>query len=223
VVSRTTIVLADDHVVVRQGLRALLAAEPGFEVVAEASDGLEATRLVERLKPDVLIVDVMMPGLGGIEVTRQARQHSPQTRVVVLSMYANEVYVLEALQSGAAAYVLKEASAGDLVAAVRAALAGRRYLSAPLSERDLEAYLARAKPGRLDPYETLTPREREVLHLAAEGYSNPEIGLRLSISTRTAETHRAHVMRKLRVQNQTELVRYAVARGILPADPGRGR
>lgn len=216
--SPVTIVLADDHPIVRQGLRALLAAQPDLAVVAEAADGLEATRLCERLRPDILVVDVMMPGLRGIEVVHQVRQRSPETRVVVLSMYANEAYVLEALQNGASGYVLKEASGAELVAAVRAAVAGRRYLSAPLSERDLEAYRARTKPGTLDPYDTLTPRQREVLHLAAEGHSNPEIGLKLQISTRTAETHRAHVMRKLRIQNQTDLVRYAVRRGLLPLD-----
>jgi DNA-binding NarL/FixJ family response regulator len=215
-----TLVLADDHQVVREGLRALLTAEPGLAVVGEAADGLEAVALVERLRPDVLIVDVMMSGLGGLEVTRQVRQRCPLTRVVVLSMHASEVYVAEALRHGASGYVLKDASAADLVEAVRAAVAGRRYLSAPFSEPAIEAYLRRARSGTLDLYETLTPREREVLHLAAEGYSNPEIAARLSIGTRTVETHRAHVMRKLRLQGQTDLVRYAVQRGIVPLEAG---
>ncbi len=220
--SSTTLVLADDHPVVRQGLRAVLEAEPSFSVVGEVADGLEVLPLVERLRPDVLIVDVMMPGLSGLEVTRQVRQRSPGTRVLVLSMYANEIYVLEALRNGASGYVLKGASAADLVEAVRVAAAGRRYLSPPLSERGLEAYAERARAGTLDLYETLTTREREVLHLAAEGYSNPKIATRLGISTRTAETHRAHIMRKLGLQSQTDLVRYAVRRGILPlqVEPG---
>jgi DNA-binding NarL/FixJ family response regulator len=218
----TSIVLADDHHLVRQGLRALLESEPGFSVVGEAADGLDVAGLVERFQPDVLIVDVMMPGLGGLDVTRQVRQRSAHTRVVVLSMYANEAYVLEALRNGASGYVLKDARPADLVQAVRAAVEGRRYLSPPLSEHAIEAYVERAKASTLDAYGTLTAREREVLHLAAEGYSNPEIAARLSISSRTAETHRANLMRKLRLQSQTELVRYALSRGLLPTEPKPG-
>jgi len=216
--SLTTIVLADDHHVVRQGLRALLEAEPGFSVVAEAADGLAAADLVERLKPNVLVLDLMMPRLGGLEVARQVRQRSPQTRVVVLSMHANEAYVLEALRNGVAGYVLKESTAADLVQAVREAVAGRRYLSPPLSERAIELYVQKAQATIPDIYETLTSREREVLHLVAEGYSNADIAARLSIARRTAETHRARVMRKLGLRNQTELIRYALRRGILPME-----
>lgn len=215
----TTIVLADDHHVVRQGLRTLLNAEPGLSVVGEAADGLEVTGLVERLEPDVLIVDVMMPGLGGLEVTRQVRQRCPKTRVVVLSMYASKAYVVEALRNGAGAYVLKDASAADLLEGVREVVAGRRYLSPPLSERAIDAYMGRAKAGTLDLYDTLTTREREVLHLAAEGHTSAAIARRLSISPRTAETHRANLMRKLGLQTQTDLIRYALRRKILPPDP----
>ena len=214
----TTIILADDHAIVRQGIRALLEVEPDLVVVGEASDGLGAVALVERLRPQVLILDLMMPGLSGLEVTRRVCQRSSQTRVVVLSMYANEAYVLEALRNGAAAYVLKEASGAELVQAVREVTAGRRYLSPPLSENAIEVYVQRAKAGPLDPYETLTSREREVLHLAAEGHSNAGIGDRLGISPRTAETHRANLMQKLALHNQTDLVRYALQRGILPAE-----
>ena len=216
----TTIVLADDHHIVRQGLRALLEAEPGLEVVGEAAVGSDVAALVERLKPHVLVVDLMMPALSGIEVTRQIRQRSPQTRVVVLSMHANEAYVLEALQSGASAYVLKDASAADLVRAVREAASGRRYLSPPLSERAVDAYVQRAKGAALDPYDTLTIREREVLHLSAEGYTSTQIAALLSISPRTAETHRANLMRKLGLSGQTDLIRFALQRGILPLEGG---
>ncbi|HEX6292622.1 MAG TPA: response regulator transcription factor, partial [Herpetosiphonaceae bacterium] len=139
----TTIVLADDHHVVRQGLRTLLDAEYDFKVVGEAADGLTATSLVERLAPDVLIVDLMMPGLNGLEVTRQVHQRVPHTKVIILSMQASEAYVLEALHNGAVAYVVKDAQAADLVRAVHEVIAGRRYLSPPLSERAIEAYLAR--------------------------------------------------------------------------------
>jgi DNA-binding NarL/FixJ family response regulator len=217
-VSRTTIVLADDHAVVRQGLRALLEAEPDFAIVGEAADGLGVADLVERLKADLLVLDLMLPGLNGLEVTRQVQQRSPQTRVVVLSMYANEAYVLEALRNGAAAYVLKEASAADLVHAIHEVMAGRRYLSPPLSESAIELYVQKAKAAPKDPYEALTTREREVLQLAAEGQSNPEIADRLGISVRTVETHRANLMHKLDLRSQTELVRYALKRGILPPE-----
>ncbi|MBI2466955.1 MAG: response regulator transcription factor [Candidatus Rokubacteria bacterium] len=214
----TAIVLADDHHLVRQALRTLLAAEPDFQVVGEAGDGLEATRVVERLKPDVLVVDLFMPGLGGLEVTREVVRRSPQTRVVILSMYSNEAYVLEAFRNGASGYVLKDSTSADLLQAVRDAVAGRRYLSPPLSQRAIDAYAERSKEAAADAYETLTTREREVLHLAAEGYSNPEIAARLSISSRTAETHRANLTRKLGLHSQTDLVRYAIRRGTLPPE-----
>ena len=210
--------LADDHPVVRQGLRALLEAEQDFTIVGEAADGLEVAGLVERLRPNVLVLDLMLPGLGGIEVTRQICHRFPQTRVVILSMYANEAYVLEALRNGAAGYVIKEASAAQLVQAVREVSAGRRYLSPPLSENAIEAYIQKAQATPLDLYETLTTREREVLHLAATGNSNIEIADRLGISSRTAETHRANLMRKLGLHSQTELIRYAMRRGILPPE-----
>ncbi len=214
----TTIVLADDHHVVRQGLRSLLEAEPDFSVVGEAGDGLEATQLVERLQPDVLVLDLMMPSLNGLEVTRQVSQRSPQTHVVILSMHPNEAYVLEALRAGAAAYVLKESTSAELVRAVREAVAGRRYLSPPLSERAIEAYMQKAESAALDPYETLTAREREVLHLVAEGHTNAEIADRLFISRRTVETHRANMMRKLGLRTQTDLISYVLRRGILPME-----
>lgn len=210
-----TLLLADDHHVVRQGLRALLQTEPDFRVIGEASDGLEVADLVERMKPTVLVVDLMMPGLNGLEVTRQVSKRSPQTRVLILSMHSDEAYVLQALRNGAAGYVLKDSSAADLVHGVREVAAGRRYLSPPLSDRAIEIYGQSATDATLDIYETLTTREREVLHLAAEGRSNVEIGDRLSISPRTVETHRAHLMRKLGLQGQTDLVRYALRRGII--------
>jgi DNA-binding NarL/FixJ family response regulator len=217
----TTIVLADDHEVVRQGLRALLAVEPDLSVIGETGDGLEVADLVQRLKPDVLVVDLALPGLSGLEITRRVVEQSPKTRVVVLTMYANEAYVVEALRNGATGYVLKRANVGQLVRAVREAAAGRRYLGPPLSDRAIDAYAARTRACSFDAYQTLTSREREALHLAAEGYGNPEIGARLSISTRTAETHRANLMRKLGLQSQTELVRYAFRRGILSLEQDR--
>jgi DNA-binding NarL/FixJ family response regulator len=217
-VSRISIVLVDDHPVVRKGLRALLEAEPDLSVVGEAASGQEAIDLVERLKPALLIVDLRMPGLDGLEVTRQVSRRSPHTRVLILSMHANEAYVTEGLRSGATGYVLKDTDSPSLLLAVREVAAGGRYLSPPLSELIVEAYLQKSQDGSLDAYETMTARERQILLLAAEGGTNADIAARLSISPRTAETHRAHLMRKLGLKTQTELVRYCLRRGILPPD-----
>jgi DNA-binding NarL/FixJ family response regulator len=214
----TTLILADDHALVRQGLRMILECESDLEVVGEAGDGLEALRLVEQLGPDILIVDVMMPNLSGLEAARQARRRWPKMKVIMLSMYDTEAYVVEALQAGAAAYVLKKATSGDLVHAVRRVMAGGLYLSPPLDERAIEAYIRNAQATRLDPYESLTARERQVLHLAAEGLNNPQIAERLSLSPRTIEMHRAHLMKKLDLKSQTDLIRYALKRGILPEE-----
>jgi len=214
--SKTSVVLADDHAIVRQGLRAVLEATAEFAVVGEVADGLQVAEVVDRLRPNVLVLDLMMPGLNGLEITRQVRKRCPQTRVVILSMHADEAYVLEALRNGAAGYVLKEASIPEVAQAVREVSAGRRYLSQPLSERAIESYAEKAQAAPLDLYETLTSREREVLQLCAEGYSSTEMAARLGISPRTADTHRANLMRKLGLQRQNDLVRYAVRRGILP-------
>ncbi|MCM3901988.1 MAG: response regulator transcription factor [Pyrinomonadaceae bacterium] len=214
----TTIVLADDHQVVRQGLKALLEAEPDFRVVGEAGDGLQAIKRVELLSPRILVLDLMMPGLNGLDVTPKIKKCSPNTQVVILSMYSNEAYVLEALGSGASAYVLKDSSSDDLVHAVREAAAGRRYLSPPLSDRAIEVYQQKAKATTIDRYETLTSREKEVLHLAAEGHTSAEIAGRLGISARTAETHRSNLMHKLDLHTQAELIRFALRRGIVSID-----
>lgn len=218
--SAITILLAEDHTLVRQGFRALMAAEKDFTIVGETGDGLEALRLVEHLNPRVLVLDLMLPGLNGLEVTRQLTKRESPTKVVILSMHANEAYVLAALRNGAAAYVLKDSSASDLVRAVREVLGGRRYLSPPLSEPAMAMYLEKAKTSNnLDIYETLTSREREVLQLAAEGHTTSEIATRLFISPRTVETHRANFMHKLALRTQTDLIRYALQRGILPMEP----
>lgn len=215
-----TVVLADDHPIVRQGLRALLEGEDGCRVVGEAADGLTAVELIARLHPDVAIIDLQMPDLNGLEVARRVREQAPKTRVIILSMHGDEPHVLEALRHGVAGYVLKGAATTDLVAAVHAAVAGRRFLSAPLNERAIDAYARRTQetPRPLDRYELLTGREREGLQLATQGRSNQQIGDRLAISPRTAETHRANLLRKLGLQTQTELVRFALARELIPAE-----
>ena len=203
----------------RQGLRALLNEQPDISVVGEAADGPEATQIVERLKPDVLVVDMMMGVMSGIEVTRSVRKLSPKTCVVILSMHADEGYVLEALRAGAKAYVLKDSIADDLLHAMREAILGRRYLSHPLSEQVIEGYLQKEEGAALKPHERLTVREREVLHMLAQGLNNEEIAVRLSVSRRTVEVHRAHVMHKLGVHNQVQLLRYAIQAGI--THPGK--
>lgn len=211
----TRIVLVDDHRIVRQGLRALLQAEPGFEVVAEGATGLEAIQLVERFRPDILVIDLMMPEINGLEATWQIKQRNPETRIIVLSMHADEAYVLEALQNGASGYVLKDSSADDLVQAVHKALLGWRYLSPPLSEEGIEAYIQKSREALLDdPFETLTKREREVFLLITDGLSNATIAERLSISQRTVESHRANLMRKLKLKTRMDLIRFAIRRGM---------
>jgi DNA-binding NarL/FixJ family response regulator len=216
---KTTLVLADDHHVVRQGLRALVDAQPDMSVVGEAADGASAVELTTRLVPDVLVVDLMMPGMDGFGVLRRLQGCLP-TRVLVLSMHASEAYVVEALKNGACAYVLKDGTSSDFVLAIREVAAGRRYLSPPLTERAIEAYTRRAEATSVEPHHTLTARELEVLRLAARGYSLQQIGGELGISPRTAESHRAHLMRKLNLRNQTDVVRYAIRHGIVSANDG---
>jgi DNA-binding NarL/FixJ family response regulator len=211
-----TVFLADDHHVVRRGIKALLEAEPDLQVTGEAASGVDAAEQAQRLKPDVLVVDLMLADMSGLGVIRQVRKRSPHTVAVVLSMYGNDCYVVEALQAGAMAYVLKDSPPEELLRAVREAAAGRRYLAPPLSDRAIEAYLIRSKESKLDPYDMLTSREREVLHLAAQGLTSPEVANRLCISPRTVEVHRARVMHKLGLRNRMELIHYAVRKGILP-------
>ena len=211
-----TIVLADDHQILREALRLLLETQEDFQILAEAGDGLETAQMVEKHKPDILVLDMMMPGLSGLEVARKAKRGSPTTKTVVLSMYDAESYVVDALGAGVTGYVLKKSSSQELVYAIRQALGGNLYLSPSLNERAIQAYIQRAQDSRMDdPYETLTGREREVFHLAAEGLSNPQIAERLSLSARTVEMHRGNLMKKLGVKSQTELVKYAVKRGVV--------
>lgn len=212
--SHVDILLADDHDVVRQGLRALLESEADFKVVGEAVDGLEVVPQVEKLRPQIVILDIKMPGLNGLDAARMVRMRAPDTKIIMMSMFSDEAYVVQALRNGASAYVLKESKASDLLEAVRTVAAGGRYLSPPLSEKSIESYLAKASAAAIDSYETLSPREREVLQLAAEGLSNPDISTRLGISPRTVETHRANLMKKLGLKGQTDLVKFAVKRGL---------
>jgi DNA-binding NarL/FixJ family response regulator len=199
-------------------MQALLESEPDFTIVGMAADGLETIRQAERLKPDVLVLDLMMPGLSGLEVLRVLRERSSRTRTVILSMYTSSAFIAQALQNGAIGYILKGCTEENLVRAVKEAAAGRRYLSPPVTEIDINAYIEQAKAGTFDPHETLTPRQREVLQLAAEGKTCAEIAARLNISPRTVENHRATLMQRLGLQNQTELVRHAMRHGLIPTE-----
>ncbi|MCU0495629.1 MAG: response regulator transcription factor [Chloroflexaceae bacterium] len=210
--SNISIVLVDDHVVLRSGLRSLLEHESGYSVIGEAADGPTAIELVVRLHPDVLVLDLMLPGMSGLEVIRHVRQHAPGTRVVVLSMHANALYVREALQAGAVGYVLKEAEASELLQAVGEAAQNRRYLSQALMDQPTAAQVG---VGVEDPYELLTDSERAILKLVARGHTSTEIAHQLCLSTRTIETYRASLMHKLELKNTAELVRYAIRRGII--------
>jgi two-component system, NarL family, response regulator NreC len=210
------IVLADDHQVVRKGLRALLSAEQDFTIVGEAGDGLETVKLVEELKPDILVLDLMMSGINGLEVTRQLIKKMPELRIVILSMHSNEAYVLEALRSGARAYILKESSPEELIRAIREVSTGRRYLSSPLSERAIEAYTQKIETKSVEPFDQLTTREREILILAAGGSTNAEIAAKLYISPRTVETHRTNLMHKLDLHGHAHLIQFAIQHGIIP-------
>ena len=212
-----SIVLADDEPLSREALRCLLELQKDFRVVGEATGGRDVVRLVARRKPDVVIVRTAMLGLSGLDITRQVQEQSPESRVIVISRNTADWYVLAALRNGAAGYLSTLAQTTDLMRAVRRVVVGAYYLSAPFARAGVETWVRRARAVEArDPFETLTTREREVLRLVAEGYSSARIADRLSISPRTAESHRASAMRKLHLSNYVELVRYALVRGILP-------
>jgi two-component system, NarL family, response regulator NreC len=213
---RLRILLADDHTIVRQGLRKVLEERPEWEVVAEAGDGREAVRQAEQHRPDVAIVDVAMPLLNGIEATRQIAKKSPTTRVLVLSMHADDAYVIQILQAGAIGYLLKDSADVDLIQAVTAAAAGKSFFSPAIARVMLDDYVRQlADKGVTDRYETLSEREREIFQLIAEGKANKEIAALLSISPSTVETHRARIMEKLDLHSAAEIVLYAVRRGVI--------
>jgi two-component system response regulator NreC len=210
------ILLADDHTVMRAGLRALLESHPDFEVVAETENGRQAVELSTSLMPDVVVMDVGMPILNGIDATKQIVNQSPKTEVVILSMHTDESYVMRALQAGARAYLLKDSAAGDLMGAIAAVSNGKSFFSPKVSRILAEDYVRVLKQkGAVDSYDLLTSREREILQLLAEGKTNKEVAADLNISLYTVEAHRSHIFQKLDLHNSAELVLYAVRKGII--------
>ena len=210
------VLLADDHGIVRRGLRTLLQSSAGVTVVGEASDGMEALRLCEQLRPDVLIVDVAMPALNGIEVAARALHAMSGLRVVILSMHSDESYVIRALNAGASAYLLKEATDEDLLPALNAVMEGRRFFSPAISALVAGEYIRQLQErGLHDSYDLLTDREKDVLHLLAEGRSNKEVAALLDVSLSTIETHRGNLMQKLGLHNTADIVLYAVRKRII--------
>ncbi len=210
------IILADDHPIVRDGLRGVISAQPALEIIAETGDGLAVLPLVKKYEPALIILDLVLPGIGGLEIARQIQRAAVRTQVIILSMHATEAYVAEALQAGAQAYVLKRSASSDLIAAINAVLQGRKYLSPPLSENLLENYQQLAIKDSSARQKTLTFREQQILYLVTEGLTNRQIAQRLSLSPRTVEMHRANLMKKLRFRSTAELVRFAIERGIQP-------
>ena len=210
------VLLADDHKLIRAGLVLVVQQQPDLSVIGEADDGRQAVQLVESLKPDVVVMDIGMPNLNGIEAARQITASRPDTAVVILSMHADEGYVLRALKAGARAYLLKDSATTDLVQAIRAVVEGKSFFSPAVSKVLLQDYMRKLRrTGAEDSYDLLSPREREVLQLVAEGKSNKEVANLLNLSTYTVETHRAKIMQKLNLKGVPELILYAVRKGII--------
>lgn len=210
------ILIADDHPVLRRGLKALIEEEPDMEVVGEAGNGLEAVQLAERLRPDVVIMDISMPELDGLEATRRIREHSPSTYVLILTVHAHERYLFPVLKAGASGYVRKTAADEELIEAIRVVARGDVFLYPSATRMLLDDYLAQVRAGyEKDSYETLSDREREILRLLAEGYTNAEIAQKLNLSVKTVETYRARIMEKLHLRTRAELVRYALRKGLI--------
>jgi two-component system, NarL family, response regulator NreC len=209
-----TVFLADDHQIMRDGLRTLIETQPGLRVVGESGDGRETVREVGRIKPDVVLMDIAMPGLNGIEATRQIRRKNPSVEVVILSMYTTTEHVYRALEAGARGYLLKECAGHEVVEALRAAKAGRRFLSGKISEEDVEDHRRRARGKTASPLERLSPREREILQLVVEGKSSAAVAKLVFLSPKTVETYRSRLMKKLDVDDLPSLIKYAVANGL---------
>ena len=213
---KLNIVLADDHTILREGLRALLTADSNFEIVGEACDGREAVRFVEKLGPDLLLMDLSMPRMSGMDAIREIKKRHPETKIIALTVHKTEEYLLTTLRAGADGYVLKDATHDELIMAIKNVMGGKSYLSPGVSEKIIEGYLEGKESTRSrSSWESLSQREREVLKLIAEGYKNKEIAEELCISLKTVEKHRANLMKKLDLHNAAALTVYAVERGLV--------
>jgi len=218
VAKKIRVLLADDHAVLRDGIRALLEDEPDILVVGEAEDGRAAVDEARKLSPDVVIMDIGMPLLNGLEATRQIKRDTPETRVLILTMHENPEYVPQVLSAGGSGYVLKQAAGKELVLAIRAVAQGEAQFSPSVARTLADLYLQSLEAEAIhDPYDDLTPREREVLQLVAEGFSSRKIAETLNLSVKTVKTHRLHLMQKLGLHDRAELVRYAFQKGIITA------
>ncbi len=210
------VLICDDHTILREGIRLLLNSQPDIEVVAEAVDGRDAVEQARTVKPDVILMDIAMPFLNGLEATKQIRRDNPNARVLVLTMYESDEYVSQMLEAGAAGYVLKKVAGSELVYALRAVYQGEAFLYPSITKRLVEDYLRRVESGQeRDTFDGLTDREREVLQLIAEGHTNKEIADLLNLSVRTVQNHRAHIMEKLGMHDRGELIKYAIQKGII--------
>jgi len=214
--SKYRIVIAEDHTILREGLRSLLSSSPEFEIVGEAEDGREAIRCVEKLKPDLILTDLSMPRMNGMDAIREIKRQSPKTKVLVLTVHKTEEYILATLKAGAEGYVLKDATHAELMTAVKNVLGGKHYISPGISEKVIEGYLEGRKTLKTrTSWETLTQREREILKLIAEGYKNKEIADYLCISVKTVEKHRSNLMEKLNLHNVQALTAFAIEKGLV--------
>ena len=215
---KTRILIADDHAIVRDGVRALLALADDMEVVGEAPDGYKAIELATSLQPDLILMDIAMPGLGGLEATIEIRKRVPAAKIIVLSQYGDPEYVRRFLKAGVSGYVLKNAAGADLLSAIRAVVRGGLVLDPEIAREAVQEAGAPAMADAPDAYDTLTDREKQVLKLVAEGRSNKEVAELLGVSVKTAMSHREHVMLKLHLHNRTELIRFALRNGVIRAD-----
>lgn len=210
------VLISDDHTILRSGLKMLLNAEADIEVIGEATTGEEAVRLSEQLHPDLVLMDISMPGMGGIDATAEIKKQHPEIKVLMLTMHENEAYLFRTIKAGGSGYVLKKAADTELIDAIHQVIQGGAFLRPSVTKALVKDYLERVETGETrDSYGTLTEREREILKLIAEGHTNPEIARLLVISVRTVETHRAHIMDKLGIHQRSELVKYALRKGLL--------
>jgi len=213
---KVRLLVADDHKIFRQGIKKLLEEEPDLQVVGESADGRETVKKATELKPDIVLMDIAMANLNGLEATKQIKKVLPEVKVIMLTMHKNEEYVLQSFQAGASGYILKEGAVEELVSAIRSIYADKSFLSPTVSKTLVDAYLRKMETGKTEtPFDLLTDREREVLQLIAEGYTNREVAKQLFISVKTVEAHRAHIMQKLNIHDIAKLVKYAIQKGLV--------